>query len=133
MTATGDDAALRSSGGLDGPIELIVPAAIEMAAMVRLMSAALGAEVGLSLDEVDDVRLAAAEVFAAAVDADGSDRVAVTFEVLDGAVSARFVALGGAAIVLDELGAQILECGVDEVEVGEGTVRFVKHSGSNAD
>lgn len=114
--------------GIDGPIEVIVPATIEMASMLRLVCAALGAEAGLSLDEVDDLRLAAGEVFAAAVDAVDADRVSVTFEADPGEVAVMFFSVGPAAIELDELGAQILRSGVDELEMSAGTVRFVKRS-----
>lgn len=110
------------------PIEVILPATLDVAPMLRLICAQLGTEAGFSLDEVDDLRLVATEVFSSAVDVTNAERISITFEALGDGVSAMFFAVGPAAIELDELAMRILRSGVDEIELTAGTVRFVKRT-----
>jgi hypothetical protein len=121
-----------ASSAIDRTIEVIVPARIEMAATLRLLCASLGADVGLSLDEIDDLRLAVSEVFASIADLDSSSRVSVSFEPEDGCVGAMFFAIGPTPIALDELAATILRSAVDDLTIESGTVRFVKRSSESA-
>ena len=138
--SAGDDSTARPSRGesgfgtaaIDRTIEVIVPARIEMAATLRLLCASLGADVGLSLDEIDDLRLAVSEVFASIADVDSSSRVSVSFEPEDGCVGAMFFAIGPTPITLDELAATILRSAVDDLTIEAGTVRFVKRSSESA-
>lgn len=60
-------------------ITLSVPAKSEYAKTVRMTAAALVSRMGMSYDEVDDVRMAAEEAFVYAVDTMAED-AAVTFD-----------------------------------------------------
>jgi len=110
------------------PLEIIFPATLDMAPMLRLVCAQLGAEAGFFLEEVDDLRLVATEVFSSAIEAQNAERISVTFEQSPGEVQATFFIIGPAEIELDDLAARILRSGVDEFEATAGTVRFVKRT-----
>lgn len=62
-------------------ITLTVPAKSEYARTVRLTAASLGSRIGMSYDEVDDVRIAAEEAFVYAVETLPQD-AEVSFEFL---------------------------------------------------
>ena len=53
-------------------VDVTVPLRPEFASIVRLIAASLGADAGFSVDDIDDLRLALSEVFAALVDGDRS-------------------------------------------------------------
>ncbi|MEM1332729.1 MAG: hypothetical protein AAGG08_04645 [Actinomycetota bacterium] len=126
--------AVADSEAVLGPITLVVPAAIEMTGTIRLVSAASGAEAGFTLDEIDDLRLAASETFAAAVDGlTPDDRITVVFENSAHAVSVTFSNDSLSPIELDELGEQIVRSGVDEFVVGDRSVRLGKHASGDGD
>lgn len=53
----------------DGNVEVMIPLDLRNASIVRVVAAALGADSGYSMDEIDDFRLALNEAFALLVDA----------------------------------------------------------------
>ena len=85
-------------------ITLTVPTKPEYAKTVRMTAAALMSRTGLSYDEVDDVRIAAEEVFVYACDHSPQDsEVEIEFLIGECSVSIR-VYLGDADRIADEDG-----------------------------
>ncbi|HET6351967.1 MAG TPA: ATP-binding protein [Coriobacteriia bacterium] len=83
-------------------IYLTVPAKAEYAKTVRMTAAALVSRMGMTYDEVDDVKMAAEEAFIYAVDTLAEDaEVRFTFELADEALEI-LVVLGGEADVSDD-------------------------------
>ncbi len=106
-------------------INLTVPARPEYAKTVRMTASALVSRIGLTYDEVDDVRVAAEEAFIYAVDHCGTTaEVAMEFILSTEALTLR-VALGDASRVADEDGERsaayatfILQSVCDRFEMG---------------
>lgn len=114
---------------LDRTIELVVPAATEFGQVVRLVAASLGADLELSVDEIDDVRLALGEVFAAAVDggdAEGAERLSFSMRTDGDRLHVIVFGIGPAPIELDELARTIVSAVTDEFVAEAGTIRFTK-------
>jgi serine/threonine-protein kinase RsbW len=112
-------------------IELVVPLRSEFAATVRTLAASVGADLGFSIDEIDDVRLAISEAFAVLVDGGGDPhvRARVTFEAPDGQLRARIGCdAPPISIQLDALAANILRSVTDGYEVSDDAITFVKHA-----
>lgn len=83
-------------------VTLTVPAKSDYAKTVRLTASALGSRIGLSFDEVEDVRIAAEEAFVYAVDSvNPGEDLAFTFEVDAGSI-AIVVGLGSGSDIDDE-------------------------------
>jgi hypothetical protein len=111
-------------------VEVAVPLRSEFASVVRLIAASLGADAGFSVDEIDDLRLALSEVFAALVDgdADTHSRVTIGFDTAGPGLVVTFVTEHPRAeAVLDELAASIIAVAVDEFHLDGGRARIVKH------
>lgn len=113
---------------VDNQIEIVLPARTEMAATLRLLAASLGADIGLTVDEIDDLRLALNEVFTSAVDAHADRRMSVTFRPGDGELEVIAFLVGPEPIELDELAMTILRSVVDQCDASAGTVTFLKRA-----
>lgn len=126
-------------------IALSVPAKTDYAKTVRMTAAALVSRMGMSYDEVDDVRMAAEEAFVYAVDTLPEDSN-VTFDfVLDDDELTIEVCLGVDADISDEeverrtsYATFILQSVCDRYELvsdpqGNRTLRLVKRAGSADD
>ena len=73
----------------DGNVEVMIPLDLRNASIVRVVAAALGADSGYSMDEIDDFRLALNEAFALLVDASPAPaRAHITFTPGDGELTA---------------------------------------------
>lgn len=112
----------------DSLIEVVLPARTDMAATLRVLVASLGADVGFTLDEIDDMRLAVNEAFASAADDDGADRFSVTFRPGVGDLSITLAAVGARPIELDDLATTIMTSVVDEMTVTDGVVSLRKRA-----
>ena len=116
----------------DNQIELIVPARTDMASTVRLVAASLGADVGLTLDEIDDVRLALDEIFSSAAEhtdetsASNASRISVTFRPGNHRLDVIVFVVGDDTIELDPLAARILASVADEFRSEGGVFTFTK-------
>lgn len=97
-------------------ITLTVPARGEYAKTVRLTAAELASRLGMSYDEVDDVRIAAEEAFVYASGCVGEDED-VTF---------RFTA--GPDVLEIEVGPMPGHRGGDDPDVSEGYAEFILRS-----
>lgn len=125
-------------------IDLSVPLRSEFSSMLRTVASSIGADLGLDLDQIDDLRLAVSETFSVLLEratsddgrADGDaaghgglppDRCHATFSVGPDAIT---IELGSDATVgrpvLDELAEAILSTVVDEHRLSEDGVVLVK-------
>jgi anti-sigma regulatory factor (Ser/Thr protein kinase) len=93
-----------------------VPASVRFLSAARVVAAALGADSGLSVDDLDDLRLGVNEMVSALVDgAPPTARVELQFVTTDGAITVTGVLDGGGAggAVVDELTTRILDAVAD--------------------
>lgn len=99
-----------------GPVRLSLPASPRYLAAARVVATSLGAESGLTVDDLDDLRLGVNELVSALVEAsESNERVELEFEVTAASVTVRGRRAGGAArpVELDELTARIIEAVAD--------------------
>lgn len=116
-------------------VELDLPLDLRHASTVRLVAASLAADVGFTVDEIDDLRLGVNEAVSvlADVDAAGGARLHLRF-VASGRSMTVTVRRTGVAEVLtlhdvDELAVRILQAVVDEFRVDDaGSFVVVKHA-----
>lgn len=114
----------------DESVELVVPLRARFSLMLRLLSASLGVEAGLSGVEIDDFRLALSEVFALLVPGHEGQRASVRFSMLDGGLTAELSSPAGGELAMepDELALTILRSVVDEYSLGPHRIRLVKRA-----
>jgi hypothetical protein len=92
----------------------------------------MGAEVGLDVDDLDDLRLGVDELVSALVDgADDSARVSIEYVTGRNSVTVRGVLEGSArATEPDELTRRILDAVADHYELGDMSFTLTKASAS---
>lgn len=117
-----------SDPAVDNTIELVLPARVEMAATLRMLTASLGADCGFTVDEIDDLRLALNEVFTSAAETSGTNRVSVSFRPGAHELEVMVFMVGPERIELDVLATTILASVVDEYDDLDGTVSFTKRA-----
>ena len=118
---------------LDDRIEVMLPLQTRYASTLRVIAAALGADAGFSVDEIDDVRLGLNEVFSLLVEACPEGRVRTTFRLGAGELEARLEAVPGPATVApDELALTILRSVVDRHELSPDGITLVKRASEAA-
>ncbi|WP_420452226.1 hypothetical protein [Ilumatobacter sp.] len=114
---------------LDDVVQVDLPLRVEHAATLRVLVASLASEVGFSVDEIDDLRLAVSEVFALLTDASPLGRCVARLHVSDNLID---VLLTGpdvtAGVHLDPLASTILTSVVDEHHPLDNGVRLVKRA-----
>lgn len=119
-------------------VSLTVPAEAEFARSVRMLAANLAVVCGLSIDDVEDVRMAAEEGFVFSCATDQTD-VQVLFHIDEAKISIEF-SLGGAVEVGDfedgnfDYAKLILDSVTDEAVIDEdqGVLTVVKTMGGEA-
>jgi serine/threonine-protein kinase RsbW len=116
-------------------VELDLPLAHRHASTVRVVAASLGADAGLTIDEIEDLRLGVNEAVSvlADVDAAADGRLQVRFEILDHGmtVTARRSGVEQALSFddIDALAVRILRAVVDEFRVDDdGAFVVVKNA-----
>ncbi len=125
-------------------ITLTVPARSDYARTVRMTAAELAARLGMSYDEVDDVRMAAEEAFVYACDcADDTDGITFAFTVDEVALGIEVgplpacCAQGAAESSANGYSEFILQSVCDEFsiehEAGSCVLRLVRRAGATAD
>lgn len=120
---------MSAEAASDDQVEMSVPLRAEYASTIRTVAAALGADAGFSIDELDDIRLALSEVFSALVDEADGDRAHVSFEVGDGSARIEVRTDGSSTgVQLDELALRILRSVTDRFEVTGDVLVIVKHA-----
>lgn len=112
---------------LTGVVEITLPRRHEFASPLRVLAAATGADVGFSVDDIDDVRLALSEVFTLLVEMDGDEPCQARFDIAPGQLT---ISLGRGnpddTIQLDALASTILSSVVDEFSQADGAITIVK-------
>lgn len=118
-------------------VELDVPLASRYASTVRAVAASVGAELGFSVDDIDDLRLGVNEAVSILSDVDepAGARLHLRFEPSDGVVVVRCARRGVDQPVVDDdidvLARRILDAVVDEYSVdGSGQITVVKRLGA---
>lgn len=118
-------------------VELDVPLASRYALTVRAVAASLGAELGLSVDDIDDLRLGVNEAVSILGDVDhpGSARLHIRFEAGEEEITVRCSRHGIDVPVadgdIDVLARRILDAVVDAYSVDEsGQISVVKRLGA---
>lgn len=128
----GDTHTAAAAAGTADTIEIDVPLRPEHAATLRVIVASLGSDNGLSLDEIDDVKLAVSEVFTLLVDdADevGATRAHVGYLAEPGSITITLHrGLEDEQLELDALAATILSSVVDSHVVDRTGITLVKHA-----
>lgn len=124
-------------------VEISVPLRTEYFATLRTLAAALGADAGFSVDEIDDLRLAISEVVSSLGDgpspADdatvpGDARIDATFEVTDSHIGVTIsMRPDGGDLELDDLASVILGSVVDQYEVRGASVHLAKRAGEGTE
>ena len=116
-------------------VELDLPLAHRHASTVRVVAASLGADAGLTVDEIEDLRLGVNEAVSVLADVDvtGGARLQVRFEILDYGmtVTARRSGVEQALSFddIDALAVRILRAVVDEFRVDDdGAFVVVKNA-----
>jgi serine/threonine-protein kinase RsbW len=113
----------------DDVIDVTVPLRAQYASTLRVLVAALGADAGFSIDEIDDVKLALTEAFSMMTDDQGNRRVSIRFSVDATGLSVRLAPQDGATIRQpDELARTILDVVVDRYEVNDESVTLTKRA-----
>lgn len=98
-------------------IEVAVPAKPSYGATLRLVAAAIGADAGWSVDEIDDVKLALTEVLSIVIDQAGFTRLCAGFSVQGDEVTVRLRVEPPMDLrPADGLGATILGAVMDHVD-----------------
>jgi anti-sigma regulatory factor (Ser/Thr protein kinase) len=125
-------------------VEVTLPLEHRHASTVRVVAAALGADAGFDVDEIDDLRLGVDEAVAAIVAAGPSHaangsattaaRLVLHFETEPGAITVRTTRTPPVPLVradLDGLALRILEAVSDRFEVVEGALVLTKRAASH--
>jgi len=116
-----------------GPVRLNVPATTRYLAAARLVAASLGAESGLSVDDLDDLRLGVNELVSLLVEsAAPGTRIDLEFAAGDGEVTVRG-RLDGAVgpdgpSEIDELTRRIIDAVADHHELAATSFSLTKAS-----
>ncbi len=121
-------------------VELVLPLRHRHASTVRVVAASLAADLGFTIDEIDELRLGVDEAVSvlADVDADHQARLHLLFELDRRSISVTASRSGVPERLtndhVDELAARILRAVVDHFEVNpDGAFVVVKHSVSHGD
>jgi len=111
-------------------VTLNLPAIARFLPSARVVAASIGAEAGLTVDEIDDVRLGVNELVSLLVEgADPGARITLTLSATDGRVQidGQLDGTGGRA-ELDELARKILDVVVDDYQLTASSFRLTKAS-----
>jgi len=115
-------------------VELSFPHDTKHVATARAVAASLGAEAGLDVDEIDDLRLAVDEALSVVIDRPAADqaRLVVRFTATADSVTARVGCEPAAESFgrddLDDLAVRILGAVTDSFEAVDGTITVTKRS-----
>jgi anti-sigma regulatory factor (Ser/Thr protein kinase) len=130
VTASFDPTAPSRAAGLDQPVRLSVPASMRYLSAARVVAASLGAEGGLDVDDLDDLRLGVNELLSLLVESSGPGaRIELEFAVGDGTISVRGTLEGAAAgqpVEIDELTRRIVDAVLDHHELDGTSFSLIK-------
>jgi len=112
-------------------VRLSVPASTRYLSAARVVAASLGAESGLDVDDLDDLRLGVNEMVSLLIEsAPPTARVDLEFDVHELGITVRGVIDGpsGPAIEIDELTRRIVDAVVDHHELDGTSFSLTKAS-----
>jgi hypothetical protein len=111
-------------------IDVAVPLRAEFASTLRTLAASVGADAGMSVDELDDLRLALSEIFAVLAEKGPTEgRALVSIELVPGELLVSIRSdQDDVEYELDELASTILRSVTDSHEVGPNAFAFSKRS-----
>jgi anti-sigma regulatory factor (Ser/Thr protein kinase) len=115
----------------DHSVRLSVPALVRFLSPVRVVAAALGADCGLSVDDLDDLRLGVNEMVSALLDGTPPEaRVELQFAAADGEITVTGTIEGGGpgGGVIDELTTRILDAVADHHTLDGRSFELTKRS-----
>jgi hypothetical protein len=116
-------------------IGLEIPAAAQFVATARLVAASGGADAGLTVDDLEELRLGVDELVAVLVERAGTGaRIKISVAVEPGRVVVGGSISGDVAAdiePLDELSGRIVAAVTDSYELGSATFRLEKTSSTN--
>jgi serine/threonine-protein kinase RsbW len=121
---------MSEAGSDDNAIDLVVPLQAAYASTVRIVVAAVAADLEFSVDELDDLRLGVSEVFNLFADGVGPGaRCCTHIATSDDGVTIAMSRTGSDEVIeLDGLASTILSSVVDEFSVVDGAVTLVKRA-----
>ena len=115
----------------DGPVRLEFPASPRYLAAARLVAASLGAEAGLSIDDLDDLRLGVDELLATLVEVSDGAVVRVSFRSEPHSIVVNGELDGPARPAEpDEMTRRIVAAVSDDFELGPSSFRLRKTASS---
>ena len=119
-----------STGSAPGPVRLSLPASPRFLAAARVVATSLGAESGLSIDDLEDLRLGVNELVSVLVEAGGDGRVELEFDVEESSITVRGERSGASdvRVEVDELTARIVEAVADHHEIDGSSFSLTKAS-----
>ncbi len=115
---------------IEPTVRVTVPATTEYVRLARLNAAGLAADVGFSVEEIEDLRVAVDELFFLLVGEEGERTVEIDYHVDNEALvihgRRRGASIGPSSAVVDDLVREILGVTVDEwhVDSDEAGLRF---------
>jgi anti-sigma regulatory factor (Ser/Thr protein kinase) len=114
----------------DQSVRLNLPASTRFVSSARVVAASMGAEVGLDVDDLDDLRLGVDELVSTLVDgAESAARVNIEFITGPNSVTVRGVLEGSAGVAeADELTRRILDAVADHYELNHTSFTLTKAS-----
>ena len=121
----------ESPPSTDEAIEIGVPLRSEYAATLRVIVASLGSDNGLTIDEIDDLKLAVSEVFAILVDDAGTGPGRAVVRYWSEAATIRVHLTRDAdslSLELDALARAILSSVVDDYTVDADGIMLLKRA-----
>ena len=126
----------RSIAGSDAQttIELDLPLHHRHASTARVVAASLAADLGFTVDEIEDLRLGVNEAVSILADVDATDgsRLRLRFEVSPRSMTVTATRSGIEQQIsiddVDDLAVRILRAVVDDFRVDDGTVVVTKHA-----
>ena len=96
---------------LSEPVELALPARRNMMLVLRLTTAGVVARAGLTVDRMDDVKLAVEEACSCLIsEAGGPERLRLRFEEADGALRISVRGEGGTPAAIGEDEREVVRC-----------------------
>jgi anti-sigma regulatory factor (Ser/Thr protein kinase) len=120
---TVSDPSPTAADAAEGAVRLSLPASPRYLAAARVVATSLGAESGLTVDDLDDLRLGVNELVSVLVESSrAGDRVELEFEAIGSSVTVRGQRSGsvGTPMEIDDLTARIVEAVADQ-HVIDGT------------
>jgi hypothetical protein len=112
-------------------IDISIPLRAQFASTLRTLVASIGADIGFSVDELDDLRLALSEIFSVLADVSSSDsRALVSLTSTTSTPPELVISIRRSdtdtTFEFDELAASILKSVTNTYEIGPGGVTFSK-------